>query len=146
MPSAEDLAAYVYALLGGQSYTFRLWNELGTPGPRVPVTKDAKVFEDAVKLGQKLIWLHTYAERFQGKDRTDLVPQGAVRIVKGVSSDPAYYPAEYSYDDAAREIIVGEGRFGAVSPQVWEFEVSGPCFTTVELPQPKAEERKHPRH
>jgi hypothetical protein len=50
MPSAEDLAAYVYALLGGQSYTFRLWNELGTPGPRVPVTKDAKVFEDAVKL------------------------------------------------------------------------------------------------
>jgi predicted helicase len=38
--SAEDLGAYVYALLGGQSYTHRFWNELETAGPRVPITKD----------------------------------------------------------------------------------------------------------
>jgi hypothetical protein len=124
-PDAEDLAAYVYALLGGQSYTRRFWNELETPGPRVPLTKDCKTFAEAAKLGRKLIWLHTYAERFRGEDRGHEVPQGNATTIKGVSSDPARYPVDYDYDEAKREIVVGDGRFGHVSPQVWEFEVSG---------------------
>ena len=124
-PDAEDLAAYVYALLGGQSYTRRFWNELETPGPRVPLTKDGETFAEAAALGRKLIWLHTYAERFRGKDRGDEVPQGKATTIKGVSADPAHYPVEYAYDEAKREIVVGDGRFGPVSPQVWEFEVSG---------------------
>lgn len=124
-PDAEDLAGYVYALLGGQSYTRRFWNELETPGPRVPLTKDGKTFADAGKLGRKLIWLHTYAERFRGADRGDEVPQGMATTIKGVSADPANYPVEYDYDEAKCEVVVGDGRFGPVSPEVWEFEVSG---------------------
>lgn len=124
-PDAEDLAAYVYALLGGQSYTRRFWNELETPGPRVPLTKDGKTFAEAAALGRKLIWLHTYAERFRGKDRGDEVPQGKATMLRGVSADPARYPVEYAYDEAKREIVVGDGLFGPVPPQVWEFEVSG---------------------
>ncbi|MCG6122325.1 MAG: N-6 DNA methylase [Microvirga sp.] len=123
-PSAEALAAYIYALLGGQSYTRRFWNELETPGPRVPLTKDAALFTEAAALGRRLIWLHTYAERFQGPGRGDEVPQGSARIVKGVSSDPAHYPEKYSYDEDAHEIIVGDARFGPVAPAIWEFEVS----------------------
>jgi hypothetical protein len=37
----------------------------------------------------------------------------------------AHYPAEYGYDTAKQEIAVGDGRFGPVAPDVWEFEVSG---------------------
>jgi hypothetical protein len=124
-PSAEDLAAYVYALLGGQSYTKRFWNELETPGPRVPMTKDGAIFADAVKLGRKLIWLHTYAARFQDATQGDEVPNGKATTIKGVSSVPAHYPAEYAYDPAKGEITVGDGRFGPVAPEVWDFEVSG---------------------
>ena len=125
-PSAEDLAAYVYAVLGGQSYTRRFWNELETPGPRVPVTKDGAIFAKAAKLGRKLIWLHTYAERFRGDDgRGDEIAPGAAKIVKGVSDSPANYPEAYAFDPAKGEITVGDGRFGPVAPQVWEFEVSG---------------------
>lgn len=124
-PSPEDLAAYVYALLGGQSYTRRFWNELETPGPRVPMTKDGGTFAEAAKLGRKLIWLHTYAERFRGDGRGDDVPQGKATTIKGVSSDPKHYPEEYAYDAAKREIAVGDGRFGPVAPEVWDFEVSG---------------------
>jgi hypothetical protein len=124
-PSAEDLAAYVYALLGGQSYTKRFWNELETPGPRVPMTKDGAIFADAVKLGRKLIWLHTYAARFQDATQGDEVPIGKATTIKGVSSVPAKYPAEYAYDPAKCEITVGDGRFGPVAPEVWGFEVSG---------------------
>ena len=124
-PSAEDLAAYVYALLGGQSYTKRFWNELETPGPRVPMTKDGAIFANAVKLGRKLIWLHTYAARFQDANQGDEVPNGKATTIKGVSSVPAHYPAEYAYDPAKRMITVGDGRFGPVAPEVWDFEVSG---------------------
>lgn len=115
----------MYAVLGGQSYTRRFWNELETPGPRVPLTKDGAIFAEGAKLGRKLIWLHTYAERFRGEDRGEEVPQGNATTIKGVSSDKAHYPAEYGYDPAEQAIAVGDGRFAPVSPEVWEFEVSG---------------------
>ena len=95
-PTAEDLAAYVYAVLGGQSYTRRFWNELETPGPRVPITKDAATFAEAAALGRKLIWLHTYAERFRSADRGDEIPPGTAKIVKGVSDSPAKYPEAFA--------------------------------------------------
>ena len=80
-PSAEDLAAYVYALLGGCSYTNRFWNELETPGPRVPLTRNPKTFAEVTALGRRLIWLHTYAERFRGEGRGDEVPSKPQRRV-----------------------------------------------------------------
>ncbi|WPZ04243.1 type ISP restriction/modification enzyme [Blastomonas marina] len=124
-PSPEDLAAYVYAVLGGQSYTSRFWNELETPGTRVPLTKDGEVFARAAKLGRKLIWLHTYAERFCDEGRGDEVPKGKATNLKGISSKPEDYPSEYEYDPEKRELRVGDGVFGPVTQEVWDFEVSG---------------------
>ncbi len=123
--TAEDLAAYVYALLGGQSYTARFWNELETPGPRVPVTKDGAAFTRAAMLGRRLIWLHTYSERFRGEDRGDVVPMGSAKNIAPVSSDPARYPVNYAYDPEKREVRVSDGRFGPIAPEIWEFEISG---------------------
>ena len=71
------------------------------------------------------VWLHTYAQRFQGEDRGDEVPRGKATTIKGVSANPPHYPEEYRYDPATREITVGDGRFGPVAPEVWKFEVSG---------------------
>lgn len=121
----EDLAAYLYAALGGQSYTSRFWNELETPGPRVPLTKDGQTFSKAVKLGRKLIWLHTYAERFRANPDEDEVPKGKATTIKGVSSTPAAYPVDFEYDPKKAELRVGDGRFGPVPQEVWDFQVSG---------------------
>ena len=121
----EDLAAYVYALLGGQSYTRRFWNELETPGPRVPITKDDELFAEAVALGRRLIWLHTYAERFRGDDRGSTLPAGNARCTAPVSDDPALYPEDFAWIEAEKAIRVGSGRFGPVVREVWGFEVSG---------------------
>jgi hypothetical protein len=123
--TAEDPAAYVYALLGGQSYTQRFWNELETPGPRVPVTKDGKLFARVAALGRRLIWLHTYAERFRGESRGDEVPAGSAKNITSISNDPAKYPLDYEYEFEKREVRVGDGRFGSVASEIWEFEVSG---------------------
>lgn len=125
MPTAEDLVGYVYALLGGQSFTRRFWNELETHSPRVPLTKNGADFARAAELGRHLLWLHTYAELFRCDGRGDEVPPGSAKTVKGVSDDPKKYPETYAYDPKAREIMLGDGRFGPVAPEVWEFEVSG---------------------
>lgn len=125
VPSAEDLAAYVCALLGGQSDTKRFWNELETRGLRIPMTKNGAIFADAVKLGDRLIWVHTYAACFRDATQGDEVPKGKATTIRGLSSAPAQYPAECAYDPAKREITIGDGRFGPVASEVWDFAVSG---------------------
>ncbi len=67
---------------------------LKLPAPRVPLTKDGATFAEAAALGRKLIWLHTYAERFRGEDRGDEVPPGKATTIKGVSDDPTNYPED----------------------------------------------------
>ena len=123
--TTQDLAAYVYAVLGGQSYTRQFRKELETPGPRVPVTKNSDLFQTGLKLGRRLIWLHTYAERFGSDEWGDQVPKGTATTIKGVPNDQKGYPNKFSYDETTKLISVGEGRFGPVAPEIWEFEVSG---------------------
>ena len=52
-------------------------------------------------------------------------PRGRATTIKGVSSAPSAYPEQYGYVPAKQEITVGDGCFGPVSTEVWEFEVSG---------------------
>jgi hypothetical protein len=124
-PTAEDLAAYVYALLGGQSYTQLFWNELETPGARVPITKDGTIFAEAVRLGRRLIWLHTFAECLRGDDRGDEVSPGSIKNITPISTDPDHYPEDAEYDPERHELRVGDGSFGPIDSNIWEFEVSG---------------------
>ena len=121
--TAEDLAAYVYALLGGQSYTKVFWDELETPGAHIPITKDAGLFQKTSELGKRLIWLHTYAQRFKDKKqgRNIEIPQGRARVITAITE----YPNKFSHDSASKEISVGNGRIGPVDSEVWEYEVSG---------------------
>jgi hypothetical protein len=123
--TVEDLAAYVYALLSGQSYTRRFWNELEVPGARIPLTKDRATFFKAARLGRRLIWLHTYAECFRGDERGDELPSRSARNIAPISTNPGSYPERNEYDPEKRELKIGDGRFGPVTPEVWEFEISG---------------------
>ena len=62
--SAEDFFAYTYAVLSAPGYVETFSEELTVPGPRLPVTRDAALFARAVEQGRRLLWLHTYGERF----------------------------------------------------------------------------------
>src|SRR5699024_9966308 len=62
--SVEQLAGYAYALLAHAGYTELFSDQLSDPGPRVPLTKDPEVFARGAELGQELLWLQTYGERF----------------------------------------------------------------------------------
>lgn len=124
--SAEDFFAYCYAILAGPAYAATFAEELTIPGPRIPITANPKLFDEAVALGRGLLFLHTYGERFVPKSqRAGRIPSGTIKCAKGTSDDPAEYPESFEYDAAKRELAVGDGRFTNVAREIWEFEVSG---------------------
>jgi hypothetical protein len=124
--SPEDLFAYAYALLASPSYVERFSEELTIPGPRLPMTRNRVMFEEAVALGRNLIWLHTYGTRYvPDGQRPGVVQQGSARAIVGVPDTAADYPERFSYDEASQSIHVGKGSFGPVAPEVWSFSVSG---------------------
>ena len=125
--SAEDVAAYIFGLLGTGAYTTSFSNELATSRPRVPITADADTFSEIVAFGRDLLWWATYGERFQPRDDKGLprttVPTGKAKNTVGVP--PNTYPETYSYDETTKTVKVGGGEFGPVEPAVWNYEVSG---------------------
>jgi hypothetical protein len=122
----EEFLAYVYGALAQPAFTARYAKELETRELRVPITKDAALFEKVRASGARLLWLHTYGERFVPKGKqSGHVPPGAARCVKAVPGDPDGYPESFHYNDATRTLHVGEGQFRPVGRDVFEFEVSG---------------------
>ena len=122
----EDVVAYIYGVLAHPEYTERFWDELEKRELRVPLTKDRKLFEEMKEIGQRLIWLHTYGERFTGQGRRKgAVPRGKVKCTKSVPHSPAECPDDYGYNETTKVLRVGEGEFAPVKNEVWEFQVSG---------------------
>ncbi len=124
--AAEDLFAYCYAVLATPRYVERFSEELTIPGPHVPIMRDAALFERAVGLGCRLIWLHTYGTRMvPAGERPGTVPQARALAMTGIRTTPDAYPERFEYDAASRTLRVGAGTFGPVEPEVWSFSISG---------------------
>ena len=122
----EDFLAYVYGALAQPAFTARFAEELETRELRVPITKDAALFEQVRLIGARLLWLHTYGERFVPEgEQHGRVPSGAARCTKAVPGDANGYPETFSYTDTTRTLHIGEGAFAPVTPEIYEFEVSG---------------------
>lgn len=120
MVGTEDIAAYLYAVLAHPGYTERFHEELENREVRVPVTLDNSLFAAAVVIGRRLIYLHSYGERFaQGQTW----PHGRARCTKAIPTESL--PEKFSYDEATQTLHVGDGLFKPVALAVWEFEVSG---------------------
>ena len=120
--TAERLFAYAYGVLAQPTYVERFWDELEQPPPRLPITKDADLFRRVADLGERLLNLHTYGERFRGPGRGD-TPHGEARCTKEVP--PVPLPSGHSYDAGTRTLHVGDGEFAPVSPEVYGYSVSG---------------------
>ena len=121
--AAEQLFAYAYGILAQPDYVHRFWEELELPPPRLPITKNATLFQRVAEHGARLLYLHTYGERFGRLGDDGSVPQGVARCTKAVPVDN--YPQDFSYDPKTGILKVGEGEFSPVRAEVWDYSVSG---------------------
>lgn len=111
--AVEDLFAYAYAVLATPRYVERFSEELTVPGPRLPLTRDAALFDAAAALGRELIHLHTYGERFVPKGgKAGQVSQGRARLTVAIPDTPEGYPEDFEFDPAAQTLRVGAGGCG----------------------------------
>jgi hypothetical protein len=130
---AEEVIAYVAALMAHSAFTTRFQPDLVQPGLRVPITANVKLFAEAVALGNEVVWLHCYGERFA--DATANRPKQAPRLPKEsaptipaggmIPSAPEPLPDTMDYDPAARRLTIGKGYVENVAPEMWAYEVSG---------------------
>lgn len=130
---AKELLAYIAAVTAHPGYGQRFDQDLATPGLRIPLTTDAATFAEAVGLGRRVVWLHTFGERFAdaAADRPPGPPRLAVgrrpQVPKGgaIPLDAAGMPDVMSYDTSLQRLHIGSGFIEPVPPAVWRYAVSG---------------------
>jgi hypothetical protein len=130
---AEDMMAYLAAVMAHPAFTARFKADLVRPGLHVPLTAGAKLFAEAVALGSEIIWLHCYGERFA--DAAAGRPKQAPRLPKEIAPSvpktgeipgaPEPLPDTMDYDPATRRLNIGKGYIENVAPEMWAYEVSG---------------------
>jgi Type ISP C-terminal specificity domain/N-6 DNA Methylase len=130
---AEDVVAYITAVMSHSDFTIRFAKDLKRPGLRVPLTADAKLFAEAVELGHEVVWLHCYGERFVDEEKGR--PFGPPRLPKDIAPTipkggaippaPEALPDTMTYDAAKKRLHVGAGYIDNVTPEIWNYEISG---------------------
>jgi hypothetical protein len=131
--AAEDVFAYIAALVAHPTYVQRFRADLASPGLRVPLTADPTLFSEASSIGREVIWLHTYGERFidPAAGRSHAAPRmpagqrPTVPKAGAIPGDAARFPDTLEYDPAEKRLHVGEGFIDNVSAAVWDYTVSG---------------------
>lgn len=131
--AAEDVVAYLAAVLAHPAFTKRFKADLVQPGLRVPLTAETALFAEAAALGREVVWLHTFGERFA--DAAAGRPKGAPKLPEGsrptvtaagaIPSAPEPLPDTMRFDPATRQLHIGKGFVSDVSPAMWAYEVSG---------------------
>jgi hypothetical protein len=122
----EDLIAYVYTVLAHPAFTRTYARELESRELRIPFTRDYDLFRRTRGFGARLLWLHTYGQRFvPGSHRIGEIPQGEARCTVPVPANPLGYPRRFWYNATTKTIHIGDGEFAPVALEVYQFEVSG---------------------
>jgi Type ISP C-terminal specificity domain/N-6 DNA Methylase len=129
--TGEDLVAYVAGIAAHSSFSKHFAETLDGTGVRIPLTTDGHLFDEAISVGCRVIWLQTYGQRFVDPSRgrplgpprlsDDRRPCAAVEI----PIEPECFPQRIAYDPATQTLLVGEGQIRPVPPAVWGYEVSG---------------------
>lgn len=129
----EELFAYVAAVAANPAYTARFREDLKQPGLRIPISADASLFAEAMELGRRVLWLHSFGERCAdpGKSRPGKPPRvtgaSGPTIPRGATFQKAEDPMPdlLDYDPVSQRLLVGTGHVANVPQSVWDYTVSG---------------------
>jgi predicted helicase len=112
MPSPEQIFFYIYAVLHSNIYRAKYAEFLKIDFPRVPFTKDYKLFKKMGEYGEKLVDLHLLKSldldspiaKFQGK--------GDYRVEK----------VRY---EKGKVFINNDQYFEGIAPEIWKYQIGG---------------------
>ncbi|MEV7663557.1 type ISP restriction/modification enzyme [Paenarthrobacter sp. NPDC089316] len=122
---AADVISYIAGVVSHTGFTSHLAEELETPGIRVPFTAENELWDQAVRLGEEVIWLHSYGELFHDKFGRD-VKKGFDGVLPSYQSTVSEMPETKSYDPQTRILRVGtSGAWHNVAPEVAAYDVGG---------------------
>ncbi|WP_017624445.1 type ISP restriction/modification enzyme [Nocardiopsis chromatogenes] len=133
--TAEDLMAYCAGVAAHPGFVARFQEGLKVPGVRIPMSADPDLWRTAVESGRRVVWLHTYGERFCDPD-ADRPPGGPrlprerrPQLIAEISDGRGGLPDRIWHDsdtgDAGDRLHVGEGAIAPVSPHAWHYDVNG---------------------
>ena len=130
--TAPDLFAYLGAVFAHPGYIATFAADLTIPGLRVPLTADPVLFKRAVTLGNRVLWLHSYGQRYydpaggRPKKPPRLPQDRAPNVLAGypIPANSESMPNTLEYDAEKQELHVGTGRIGNVTPRMRDYEVS----------------------
>jgi len=113
-PSPEKFLAYIYAILHSDTYRTKYAEFLKMDFPRVPFTKDHKLFLQMAKLGQRLIDLHSVIADDLNKPICKYFGKGE-NIVEKVL-----------YNGLHGGVHINEMQhFEGISEEVWHYHIGG---------------------
>lgn len=131
--AADEVMAYLAGIAGHPGFVRRFDNDLTTPGLRVPLTASAEYFEEAVHLGRRIIWLHSFGERCSdagagreaGPPRLPSGKRPQVPKEGAIPTTTEGMPDSIQYDSARQRLNVGSGYIESVPAAVWQYQVGG---------------------
>jgi hypothetical protein len=126
----EDFLAYVAAVVSHPAYTLRFLDDLKNPGIRVPLTEDAGLWREAVRIGRRVLWLHSYGTRYidPGQGRAGAPPRlrsNRPQCIEEIPDTVQGMPDALRYEQETQRLWVGSGCIAPVPQSTRDYEVSG---------------------
>jgi predicted helicase len=113
-PSPEQIFHYIYALFYSNAYRKKYADFLKTDFPRVPFTKEYKLFNKLAEKGEGLVELHLLKSKKLVKPIARCEGSGDLRVDK------------VTYDqNKARVHINAKKWFAGIPSEVWEYHIGG---------------------
>jgi predicted helicase len=113
-PLPEDIFNFVYAILYSNAYRKKYAEFLKTDFPRVPFTKDYKLFQKLAEKGEQLVELHLLKSKKLNKPIAKCEGSGDSRVIK------------VFYDEKKQRVYINPNKYFADVPsETWEYHIGG---------------------
>ena len=113
-PSPEYIFNYIYGILYSNAYRKKYAEFLKTDFPRVPFTKDYKLFQKLADKGEQLVELHLLKSKKLAKPIAKCEGSGDLRVIK------------VSYDEKKQRVHINPDKyFTGIPSEVWVYHIGG---------------------